>query len=40
MIEDARSQAMTIASEQEIVRISQQQADQPILADARETRAP
>ncbi len=35
MIEDARSQAMTIASEQEIVRISQQQADQ-ILADARE----
>ena len=26
MIEDARSQAMTIASEQEIVRISQQQA--------------
>ncbi|MDO4501857.1 MAG: ATPase [Coriobacteriia bacterium] len=34
-IEDARSQAMTIASEQEIVRISQQQADQ-ILADARE----
>ncbi|MDU5900165.1 MAG: hypothetical protein E6Z40_11080, partial [Bifidobacterium sp.] len=28
MIEDARSQAMTIASEQEIVRISQQQADQ------------
>lgn len=35
MIEDARSQAMTIASEQEIVRISQQQADQ-LLADARE----
>ena len=35
MVEDARSQAMTIASEQEIVRISQQQADQ-ILADARE----
>ena len=35
MIEDARSQAMTIASEQEIVRISQQQADS-ILADARE----
>ena len=35
MIEDARSQAMTIASEQEIVRISQQQAD-TILADARE----
>ena len=35
MIEDARSQAMTIASEQEIVRISQQQADQ-IMADARE----
>ena len=27
MIEDARSQAITIASEQEIVRISQQQAD-------------
>lgn len=42
MIEDARSQAMTIASEQEIVRVSQQQAD-VILADARqlerETRA-
>ena len=42
MIEDARSQALTIASEQEIVRISQQQAD-AILADARalerETRA-
>jgi len=35
MIEDARGQAMTIASEQEIVRISQQQADQ-IMADARE----
>ena len=35
MIEDARSQAMTIASEQEIVRISQQQAD-AIMADARE----
>lgn len=35
MVEDARSQAMTIASEQEIVRISQQQADQ-ILVDARE----
>lgn len=35
MIEDARSQAMTIASEQEIVRISQQQAD-TIMADARE----
>ena len=35
MVEDARAQAMTIASEQEIVRISQQQADQ-ILADARE----
>ena len=35
MVEDARSQAMTIASEQEIVRISQQQADQ-IRADARE----
>lgn len=35
MVEDARSQAMTIASEQEIVRISQQQADQ-IMADARE----
>ena len=34
MIEDARSQAMTIASEQEIVRISQQQADQ-LVADAR-----
>lgn len=35
LIEDARSQAMTIASEQEIVRISQQQAD-TILADARD----
>ena len=35
MIEDARSQAMTIASEQEIVRISQQQADL-IVAEARE----
>ena len=35
MIEDARSQAMTIASEQEIVRISQQQAEQ-LIADARE----
>ena len=35
MIEDARSQAMTIASEQEIVRISQQQAEQ-IMADVRE----
>ena len=35
MVEDARSQAMTIASEQEIVRISQQHADQS-LADARE----
>ena len=35
MIEDARSQAITIASEQEIVRISQQQAD-AILAEARE----
>jgi len=33
--EDARSQAITIASEQEIVRISQQQAD-AILAEARE----
>ena len=39
MIEDARSQAMTIASEQEIVRISQQQAD-TILADAPRTGAP
>ena len=35
MIEDSRSQAMTIASEQEIVRISQQQAEQ-IMADVRE----
>ena len=35
LIEDARSQAMTIASEQEIVRISQQQAE-TIMADARE----
>lgn len=35
MIEDARREAMTIASEMEIVRISQQQAD-TILADARE----
>ena len=35
MIDDARSQAMTIASEQEIVRVSQQQAD-TIMADARE----
>ncbi|MEG2628701.1 MAG: ATPase, partial [Raoultibacter sp.] len=35
LIEDARSQAMTIASEQEIVRISQQQAD-TIMADSRE----
>ena len=35
LIEDARSQAMTIASEQEIVRVSQQQAD-TIMADARE----
>ena len=35
MIEDARSQAMTIASEQEIVRIAQQHSDQ-ILSDARE----
>ena len=35
LIEDARSQAMTIASEQEIVRIAQQQAD-TIMADARE----
>lgn len=39
MIEDARSQAITIASEQEIVRISQQQAD-TILADACELEAP
>lgn len=35
MIEDARSQALTIACDQEIVRIAQQQADQ-VLADARE----
>jgi cell division septum initiation protein DivIVA len=35
LIEDARSQAITIASEQEIVRISQQQAE-TIMADARE----
>ena len=35
LIEDARSQAITIASEQEIVRISQQQAD-AILAEDRE----
>ncbi len=35
LIEDARSQAITIASEQEIVRISQQQADQ-LIADARD----
>ena len=35
LIDDARSQAMTIASEQEIVRIAQQQAD-TIMADARE----
>ena len=35
MIEDARSQALTIASEQEIVRISQHQAD-TIMAEVRE----
>lgn len=35
LIEDARAQAITIASEQEIVRISQQQADQ-VEARARE----
>ena len=35
LIEDARNQALTIASEQEIVRIAQQQADQ-IMADSRE----
>ena len=35
LIEDARSQAITIASEQEIVRISQQQAE-TIMAEARE----
>lgn len=34
-VEDARNQAMTIASDQEIVRISQQQAEQ-VMADARE----
>ena len=34
MIEDARSQAMTIASEQEIVRISQQQAERQTRAGA------
>lgn len=42
LIEDARSQAITIASEQEIVRISQQQAD-TIMSEAyeleRQTRA-
>ena len=35
LIEDAKSQALTIASEQEIVRVAQQQAD-TILSDARE----
>ena len=35
ILEDARNQALTIASEQEIVRIAQQQAEN-ILADARE----
>ena len=35
IVADAQQQALTIASEQEIVRISQQQAD-TILADARE----
>ena len=35
MLENARSRALTIASEQEIVRIAQQQAEN-ILADARE----
>jgi len=35
LIEDARNQALTIASDQEIVRISQQQAD-AVIADARE----
>ncbi len=35
LIEDARNQALTIASEQEVVRISQQQAE-AIMADARE----
>ncbi|MDR2108476.1 MAG: ATPase [Coriobacteriales bacterium] len=35
IIEDARSQALIVASEQEIVRIAQQQAEN-VLADARE----
>ena len=35
ILEDARNQALIIASEQEIVRIAQQQAEN-ILADARE----
>ena len=35
ILEDARSQALIVASEQEIVRIAQQQAEN-ILADARE----
>lgn len=35
ILEDARNQALTIAGEQEIVRIAQQQAEN-ILADARE----
>ncbi|MCR5845959.1 MAG: ATPase [bacterium] len=35
ILEDARNRALTIASEQEIVRIAQQQAEN-ILADARE----
>ena len=35
LIEDAKSQALTIASEQEIVRVAQQQADTS-LSDARE----
>jgi cell division septum initiation protein DivIVA len=35
ILEDARNQALTISSEQEIVRIAQQQAEH-ILADARE----
>ena len=35
LLDEARSQAITIASEQEIVRISQQQAD-TIMAEARE----
>lgn len=35
LVEDARNQAITIASQQEIVRISQQQADQ-VISDARE----